>query len=370
MNRKISDYLHSRDNNFDFIRFMAALLVIFHHSFFLTPSIHEPLLTFTHDRYTIGGICVAVFFIISGFLITRSFDKNRDISTYFTARMLRIYPALMVVVFCTVFIIGPLLTTNTLYDYFTNFTTFKYYYSNTFMVSVQYWLPGIFEHNYAPKMVNGSLWTLSYELLCYCLVAAVGSIFSKKKITGIILLVLTLLVFRNKIMYGKEEIFETIFFFACGTLIYIYRQKITLNSFAALVAFVLLLVNMHYNPNYTSSMIITGIMLSYVTIFLCFVKTKHLKHFAKHGDYSYGMYIWSYLVQQMLYLYFNHLNTYVFFIVSAGITLVFAMLSWHLIEKRALKLKDNLKYKQAIARRVAQIKEKSLAVVPSLMLRK
>ena len=370
MNQKVSDCLRGRENNFDFMRFMAALFVIFHHSFYLSPSIHEPLLTFTNEHYHIGSICVAIFFIISGFLITRSFDRSRDFLEYVTSRVLRIYPALIIVVFCTVFIIGPLLTTSSLYDYFTDYTTFKYYYSNTFSVTVQYVLPGVFEHNYEARSVNSSLWTLGYELFGYCLVATIGCFVYKKKRMGILLTLFTLVVFRNKILHGSDGNLRTLLFFLWGALIYIYRNKVVLNDKIALVAFCLLVINMRYNSSYIIGMIITSITLSYVTIYLCFVKTKRLKNFAKYGDFSYGVYIWGFLVQQTVNLYFPQLSTLAFFLVSASITLVLAMLSWHFIEKRALMLKNNLKYQQAIARRSAQLKERLISITPALLLRR
>ncbi len=343
MNRKVSDCLQGRENNFDFIRFMAALLVIFHHCYYLYPSAREPLLAFSQGRYTIGGICVAIFFIVSGFLITRSFDRTRDVAEFFTSRALRIYPALIAVVCCTVFIIGPLLTTNSLSDYFTSFSTFKYYYSNTFMVNVQYYLPGVFETNRAAKMVNGSFWTLPYELFCYCLVAAIGLIISRKSRAGFFLLLLTVIVFRNRLLHGGMAILETMFYFLCGALIYIFRRRVILNTTVAAIALSLLIINMRYNTAYVWSLVISGITLSYVVIYLSFVKTTYLKNFAKEGDYSYGLYIWGYPVQQTISLYFKHLNTFTFFLLSAGVTLTLSMLSWHLIEKKALKWKDHFK---------------------------
>jgi peptidoglycan/LPS O-acetylase OafA/YrhL len=83
--------LTGKDNNFDFIRFVAALLVIVNHSYYLLPVVEDPLLTFTSDRYNIGKIAVAIFFIISGILITQSFTRAKSLFNYFTSRALRLF---------------------------------------------------------------------------------------------------------------------------------------------------------------------------------------------------------------------------------------------------------------------------------------
>ena len=104
MIRTVDDCLIGRANNFDFIRFCAALLVIFSHSFTLSkPSYYkEPLSFISQGRMNFGEVSVAIFFIISGLLITQSFDRTKNIISFIEARILRIFPALIVVILLTV----------------------------------------------------------------------------------------------------------------------------------------------------------------------------------------------------------------------------------------------------------------------------
>lgn len=158
-------------NRLDFIRFVAALMVIYVHSFplgqgenVLTPEPFQVLLNL--DAGTIG---VGIFFIISGFLVTASMERSRSTSTYLKARLLRIYPGLLGVVLLSMFLLGPLMTRLSLSSYFTHPDTWGYL-RVLALVKTSYFLPGVFETNVFPYAVNGSLWTLFFETAFYLFV--------------------------------------------------------------------------------------------------------------------------------------------------------------------------------------------------------
>src|SRR4051812_15966764 len=98
------DLLLKRDcNSLDFFRFLAALLVIFSHSYPLSMGTqyeqkYEPLIVVSNHQMTLGTFAVAIFFIISGFLISASLDRSRSWISYIIARFMRIVPGLVVVV--------------------------------------------------------------------------------------------------------------------------------------------------------------------------------------------------------------------------------------------------------------------------------
>jgi hypothetical protein len=82
-----------RANNFDFIRLFLAVLVIFSHSYPLGvgSEVAEPFKRLTHNQVTGGDIAVDLFFVISGFLISASYERTASVASYLKKRVLRIY---------------------------------------------------------------------------------------------------------------------------------------------------------------------------------------------------------------------------------------------------------------------------------------
>lgn len=338
MGKKLDDLLSTRANNFDIIRFTAALAVIFSHSFDLTTLYDmEPVRRFSNGDSSIGEIAVAVFFVTSGFLITQAFNRAKSIGQFFQARVLRIYPALIVVTLLTVFVLGPILTTSPLSKYFLSLDTVKYLFNAT-SVKISFHLPGVFNTNPFPRdAVNGSLWSLPYELLCYLLVAIIGAFF-QKRFSLVAVLGFVMLFFLPFMSLEKLLFFG--FYFLCGAMFYQYRSNVLLNPMLFAIALSAFILNLGYNPYLIPNVIINGICLSYVVIFIAALNVPSLHHFAKYGDFSYGLYVWAFPVQQVLYARYPAMNNYTNFFFGSLITLVLAALSWHLIEKRALKLKN------------------------------
>ena len=125
---KLSDVATSRVNNLNFIRFVAALMVIVSHCYavVLGGDAGSYLLKFTGDRLSPGGVSVGVFFLFGGFLIARSCEHHPEAKKFFSARILRLFPELLFVVILTAFVFGPLFSTLSPVEYFTNPQTYKY----------------------------------------------------------------------------------------------------------------------------------------------------------------------------------------------------------------------------------------------------
>jgi peptidoglycan/LPS O-acetylase OafA/YrhL len=332
----IGDLLRGKDNNFDLIRFFAATLVIFSHSYPLTLRTYnkyEPLYYISNGQDTLGQLAVFIFFITSGLLITQSYERCDNVLHFLRARVLRIFPALIVVVLLTVFVLGPMVTNLTLQEYFTNPITYDYL--QTAFLNIKYYLPGVFENNVYKNNVNSSIWTLKIEFVFYIVVAVLGFLkLLKKEI--VLLMFLTTLVLSFLNLKVATDYIEMFIFFSAGMVIYLYRFEIKLNSLVAFFSIVFIIITL-FTGGFPQAFSIFG---AYLIMMIAFSQKFKFANFSKHGDFSYGIYIYAFPVQQTICYYFNNTMTpFLNFIIAFPITLLFAILSWKLIEKNALSLK-------------------------------
>lgn len=335
--KTIHDCLKERKNNFNLIRLLAASTVVFSHAFLLgignTKS--EPLMIFNHGQSTLGHLAVLIFFVISGFLITMSFDKTKNLSYFLKSRFLRIFPGLIFVVLLTVFLLGPLVTTLSVGDYFSRTETYTYL-STILIYQYNNNLPGIFKG--AP--VNGSLWTLQYEFPFYLLVGFLGvtKLLKKKVVLLLFVASFVLSFFQNP--YENTQLTwipDLLRFYSAGMLFYLYREKVPLHSMLALLSFLAVLASAYFG--YFNA--IFSIFGSYLVIYFSFTFISPINKYLEKTDLSYGVYIFAYPIQETVAKYFHGTlqDALLNFLISFPITLLFAYLSWTLVEKKALQLK-------------------------------
>ncbi|HHV10259.1 MAG TPA: acyltransferase [Clostridiales bacterium] len=339
----ISEALKNKRNNFDLIRLIAAVMVIYSHSYALCGKT-DPGPSFYQQTY--GGLGVAIFLMISGFLVTLSWFKSENLSVFLKARCLRIFPALIFVIFITTFILGPIVTSLPLPQYFSNPDTYRYLKTIT-LFDVRYYLPGVFTDNVYQYAVNGSLWSLVYEFIFYLIVAFFGvtGLLKRKSVT-IFLFAITLTLsslnafptFHIYTIYFSQ--FLPLFtYFTAGMLFYIFKDHIPLSkSFAAISILVLILASFFSGLN-ISLFIIFG---TYLIFFIALSPDIKLPQISKVGDFSYGLYIYAFPVQQfVVWIYGNKISPINNFMLSTIIALFFSAFSWHIIEKNFLKLKNH-----------------------------
>lgn len=335
----LSDLTNNRNNNLDAIRLIAAFFVLFSHSFPLAGQ-QEPRVPFYQGNY--GELGVNIFFIVSGFLITQSYLRSNDPRKYIWSRVLRIFPALICVILLTGFILGPFVTSLSLKEYFTNILTYKYL-LNISLLDFNNLLPGVFDHNFMP-FVDGPLWTLAYEFTFYLVIMFLGIVAilkDKPIVLGIFVLSLVLLYCEFNLQFYKYELFWALRFFtyfSIGMVAFLYRSYILLSPTIFLFIMFLFIIASFKLP---LNDILFVPMLTYVVLFVGYHPKFSISFLTRFGDFSYGVYIWAWPIQQtIVQAYSKEINPWLLFLMSGSITVVMAALSWHLVEKRTLKLKD------------------------------
>ena len=325
-------------DNFDSLRFLAALGVLVSHSFTLVygdESGYEPLLRLSRGQTTLGTAAVLVFFVISGYLITQSFDRDPRPLRYLAARGLRIFPALLICLLLSALVLGPALTSLSLHDYFLAPETAWYVPANLSLYWTRFDLPGVFTGNQFSS-VNYSLWTLHYEAAMYLAVLGLGLCRMLTRQVAIMLLVLALIASWRWL--GGTGGFWSIFgsAFAAGGTLYLWRHRISLDGRLAAAALAIVML----------SLMTGGFRLAFATggafliIYLARTPAIRLPNFARFGDLSYGLYIYGFPVEQtVIQLLGASARWYWVVVLSTPIVLALAKLSWHFVESPALALK-------------------------------
>lgn len=346
---KLSQFVQGRDNNFNLIRFVAAFAVLFSHSFALVAGSGdaEPL-RFSLGM-TFGTMAVDVFFITSGFLVTASLLTRQSTIEFVAARVLRIYPAILVMSVITVFVVGAYFTSQSLSSYFFAKETFRYLFKNvTLVFDVAYTLPGVFDFLPIKRAVNGSLWTLPFELGMYAALLLIWVVLGRvallrvtvfRQLIFVIACIAFVLFYADHFYFHtKMEIFRLVFVFFIGAAFYVLKDKVLLNGKVALAAMLVLVCSALHKDAFFAVYYLT---LAYLLFWLAYIPKGPIRQFNRIGDYSYGVYIYAFLVQQALMAFMPKLSVIGLFVCSALITFGCAYLSWNLVEKRALALKGH-----------------------------
>jgi peptidoglycan/LPS O-acetylase OafA/YrhL len=337
-----------RKNNFDFIRLVFAVFVIVSHAYPLTGSkVCDWLCINTNGQVMFSYIGVKGFFILSGYLIFQSLQRSETLIEYYWKRILRLFPGLALVLIITIlFVYG--VYDQTYGSYWTNESVWAYFKNNILLFQIQYSIPGVFENNPYPNAINGSLWTIPFEFSLYILLSMLfyirqNNVLSKISISIFFLLfILIHYMFSNQLtevyfILNGQLFFELGAFFLSGAFLGAFEiEKIRFKNSIIIIFSILIVISLYFNFFY----LIKLFALPIVVILFGISSTKFINSIGnKIGDLSYGIYLYSFPVQQIL-VYFFHLDVYELILSSTIISAIFAYLSWHLVEKKALKLKN------------------------------
>lgn len=329
---------NSQKNSFDLLRLFAAALVLYSHQHALLGLSEPELFGWT----TLGGVGVSIFFFLSGLLVWSSWARDPDLKRFFIRRSLRIFPALWLVVFVTVFLAGPVLSRYSPAAYFGSIQTWLYL--STAIFSTEDVLPGVFVDNPFAFIVNGSLWTLRVEFLCYVSVALIGCVALDRKnwLIALSLGVVVLVAALGQLVLGIRFVshLEMVAFFWWG-VVYGYisaRPRSEYTGWALWLGLVFLafLLLGSRGAERTGVLVVAAVLV---------ITAQHSPWGSRLtdrlGDLSYGMYIFAFPVQQIVvehgrgrdWTFATHLW------LSFLVTSVLAYVSWHALEKRVLLFK-------------------------------
>lgn len=332
-----------RDNDFDAIRLLAALAVLVGHAWPLTGMTERPLVA----GLKLFDLGVYVFFSLSGYLIATSWARSPRVVPFLLRRVFRILPALVVVVLVTTFVLGPLVSTLGVPGYFGDPGSWAYL-RNVTLVPV-YTLPEVFVGHPVDGTVNGSLWTLGPEFLCYLGVLGTGLLALGVRVPAVRLAVPVLVGIAAAVVLlvpgaaprGMRDVLTVIVFFAGGAVISEAERRglaapLRSRWLPLVVAAGWLVAGAFLAER--EAVALAWVVLPFLVIALGSRSTPVVRRAGRFGDLSYGLYLWGFPVQQTVVLLAPDLPLAVDILVVALVAGLLALASWWLVERHAIAL--------------------------------
>lgn len=317
-------------NNFDVLRIAAAAAVIIGHAWPLTGQAGVPRL----GGISIHHLGVYVFFATSGFLLASSWSRDPRAGAFLLRRVLRIFPALGLVVVITAFVLGPLITSRA--DYSGSSETWSYLLN--LVLLAQYDLPGVFTDN-PTSAVNGSLWSLGPEFCCYLMlvVAGVFGVRASRVVRGAVGAAIAAIILVVPLQGPLRTTAAAVVFFIVGSLIAELRWAWRLPLWPAIIGVVGLALT-----SGAVGLAVSWLVVPYAVIAVGARRSRLASGLRRVGDPSYGMYLWAFPIQQLLVLWLGAPGILLSIAIVTPTALVIGLLSWHLLEHRAIRLGGRL----------------------------
>ena len=330
-------------NNFDGLRLIASLMVLVSHQFALLGTT-EPTLV---PGMTLGMIAVAMFFVMSGYLVTQSWYQDPHIIRFAMRRFLRIWPGLIVATVVLV-VASAAITSLPLHDYFGKET--RRFITFNAQLRAVYTLPGVFAttpFNAVRSAVNGSWWTIPLEARCYAYLIVLGAMGLRRRLFSVLALILVAFMYARTLpghamdnAFHNLRYFYTAFFLGgvcarqfADEIQRHYRLMLCVGAGVVIVAGLRSQVGLA-----------EWIVIGSLTLLVGSRSTPGLRSAARFGDLSYGIYIYAYFVQQWTVHIWPATSSYpATLAVACLITILLGWCSWHAVEAPALALKKRLR---------------------------
>ena len=335
---RVGDF-RGRDNNFNLIRFLAATMVIWTHAFgLLGHTEFEPV----HRIFGMGAgdLGVDVFFVLSGYLVSKSLD-GKTITQFAWARFMRIYPGLWAATLISVLVVAVFFTDLSAGRFLVSPGTLAYVFHNVTLLpklGARLTLPHAF-HSPGDQF-NVALWTLPYELQMYVLLALLSVLLGLRVryvgLTAAFGALGVLLVKFDGLHLMEVNRGRFLYLFFAGSLIYTLRTRIALRGWIAATGAGLIVLTIALTENQSVRQAVLLAVLPYLLLWSGLVPGGWLRNWNRLGDYSYGMYIYACPVQIGLIATGVTSTPAGNFILAMLVTAPFAVGSWHLLEKRVL----------------------------------
>ena len=347
-----------RRNNFDALRVMAALMVIHGHGWLLASGTSPGLWGVPFAR-----VGLDVFFAISGYLVTGSWERTPILGPFLAKRALRILPGLVVCVLLTVLVLGPVATRLPLVEYAADRRTVGYLANIVFRNEL--YLPGVFDGLREHGAVNGSLWSLLPEFLCYLTVPLLAALVPSGRPWVLALLAANLGGLGLYLFYSyggptiqiytvdlKYVLVEIPFFFV-GSLLQLLDTRFGERFWRADLCL------LFFVANYTVStwfdwwnLPLEWFTLPYMAIAFGRMSMPVVRQAGRFGDLSFGLYLYAFPMQQLILAFLPQNDWPV--LTCAAATLPLAFLSWHLVERPALRWKPRRRISSTAAKQAPQ----------------
>lgn len=367
----VAELLTGRNNSFGLLRLCLALAVVVSHSRVLGYGGKEYLHGFSGGQVDLGKLSVYGFFVLSGVLVTRS-GARLTLGRFLWHRALRILPGFWACLAVTAFLVAPFVSWY-VHSSLGGFAgaahgPLDYLRVNWAVSTNQYDISGTMAdarsaglaHNAA---FDGALWSLRYEFMCYLgvgVLALTGVLTRARRAVLLVTVVLGWLVIRQAgahrwwagpydshylrsfhlppfAPFTPSFLIYLGFAFALGALIEVYRDRVPVSDPLGVAALAVLVGSLHYGYLFT-----VGIpAFAYLLVWLAIRLPRPFRRIGARHDYSYGIYIYGFVVQQVLSVVgYARWGLAAYLFLAVTFTLLLAMASWHLVERPAMRLKD------------------------------
>ncbi|MEU0056415.1 acyltransferase [Streptomyces sp. NPDC006334] len=366
----VAELLTGRNNSLGLLRMCLALAVVVSHARVLGYGGKEYLHHFSGGQTELGKLSVYGFFVLSGLLVTRS-GARLPVGRFLWHRALRILPGLWVCLTITAFVMAPFLywrLHSTLDGFNGAHGPFDYLQANWSVTTMQPDIARIMADGRSAGHIhvgafNGALWSLRYEVTCYlgvAVLAVTGVLARARRVVLLITLVLGWLVVRHAStdpfwagQYASHYLHDLHppllgqlsptflvylgFAFGLGALIEVAGHRVPVSDPLGFASLIILVGSLHYGYLFT-----VGIpAFAYLLVWLAVRLPAPCRRVGARDDYSYGIYIYGFPVQQTLALLGGtRWGIAAYLALTLVFTLLLAMASWHFVERPAMRLKD------------------------------